>query len=69
MASRAATVVVLEQPVRLTALRCEAHPRRRPKVFVIPRGDEAPLRCWCSVDCAKGAGWPFLPRENHARAQ
>jgi hypothetical protein len=65
--TRAAPVVPLQRPFRLSALRCEAHPRKPVTVVGIPVEDAAPLRCWCDPDCARTAGWPFLVPEPQSK--
>jgi hypothetical protein len=54
---------LLARPFRLTAVHCERHPRRKVTVIVFPHDDSKPLRCFCSVECARPEGWPFLTKQ------
>jgi hypothetical protein len=59
--------IPLRRPFRLSAVKCERHAGRRVTVVAFPADDAQPLRCFCCVDCARLAGWPFLPSTKGGR--
>jgi hypothetical protein len=53
-------VVTLGRPLRLAAVRCEGCGGQPVEIVGVPGEDTLPLRCFCCISCAAGAGWPWL---------